>query len=54
MNVLDVLLLVAALGAIVWFIWFVRRNPSDRQDETSARAFFDRHGHWPDEPPPAG
>lgn len=24
----------------------------DRDDEDEARAFFDAHGHWPDEPPP--
>jgi hypothetical protein len=25
----------------------------DRDEEDAARAFFDEHGHWPDEPPPA-
>jgi hypothetical protein len=25
----------------------------DREDEDDARAYFERHGHWPDEPPPA-
>jgi hypothetical protein len=25
-----------------------------RQDEDEARAYFQRHGHWPDEPPPKG
>jgi hypothetical protein len=25
----------------------------DRDQEDEARAFFDEHGHWPDEPPPA-
>lgn len=23
-----------------------------REDEDEARAYFQRHGHWPDEPPP--
>jgi len=23
-----------------------------REDEDRARTFFERHGHWPDEPPP--
>jgi hypothetical protein len=23
-----------------------------RDKEDAARAYFDRHGHWPDEPPP--
>ena len=23
-----------------------------RGDEDAARAYFDEHGHWPDEPPP--
>jgi hypothetical protein len=25
----------------------------ERDEEDAARVFFDRHGHWPDEPPPA-
>jgi MFS superfamily sulfate permease-like transporter len=24
----------------------------DRDREEAARAFYDEHGHWPDEPPP--
>ena len=24
---------------------------SERDDEDAARAYFDEHGHWPDEPP---
>ena len=26
----------------------------ERDTEQSARDFFDKHGHWPDEPPSAG
>jgi hypothetical protein len=25
----------------------------ERDEEDEARAFLERHGHWPDEPPPA-
>jgi hypothetical protein len=25
----------------------------ERDDEERAREFFSKHGHWPDEPPPA-
>ncbi|MBW3608775.1 MAG: hypothetical protein KY463_10530 [Actinobacteria bacterium] len=26
----------------------------ERDDEEAARVFYDEHGHWPDEEPPAG
>jgi hypothetical protein len=36
---------------LLWRIGFA--GDRDRVEEDDARAFFDRHGHWPDEPPPA-
>lgn len=46
----------AALGliAIVGLIWWSGRPNRMRESEDDARAFFDRHGHWPDEPPSPG
>ena len=52
MRFYDVISLVLAIGAIAWFIWIVAKPHSQRKTEDSARAFFDRHGHWPDEEPP--
>jgi len=53
MNAWDVLAVVLSAAAIGWFIWFVGRPGRDRarRDEEAARAFFDRHGHWPDQDP---
>ena len=34
-------------------IWIARKGHGDRDAEDAARAFFDQHGHWPDEAPPA-
>jgi hypothetical protein len=49
----GVALLVAAL--IVWMInWMYRmsvQSNRDREREEDARAYFDEHGHWPDEDP---
>ncbi len=51
MSVLDVVSLVAAFLAIGWFIRFIASGPQERSEEDRARAYFDRHGHWPDEAP---
>jgi hypothetical protein len=54
--VLDVIGWIAGIGgilSILWFIWFASRPHTARHEEDEARAFFDAHGHWPDEPPPA-
>lgn len=52
MRIYDLILVLLAIAAIAWFIWIVTRSPNDRKAEDRARAFFDRHGHWPDEDPP--
>jgi hypothetical protein len=48
--------IIAALGGIlvvgvVFYYWTAVDH--DRLSEEDARAFFDEHGHWPDEPPAA-
>jgi hypothetical protein len=30
-------------------VWIATRGHRERDDEDAARAFFDLHGHWPDE-----
>jgi hypothetical protein len=42
---------VAAVVGIAWILWVIRHGDSDRYDEDAARAYFDEHGHWPDETP---
>jgi hypothetical protein len=48
--------LLAAAGLSVWLLNLLYRvgvtGDRDRQTEDAARDFYDRHGHWPDEPPP--
>ena len=50
--------LLVAAGLSVWLLnWFYLvsvRGERDREVEDAARDFFDAHGHWPDEEPPAG
>jgi hypothetical protein len=47
----DVLSIVLAFLAILWLVKVVaaRDRDRDRHEEDDARAFFDRHGRWPDE-----
>jgi hypothetical protein len=48
---------IIGAGAAVWLLnLFFRigaQGDRERDAEDEARAFFDRHGHWPDEEPPA-
>ena len=42
-------------GLSIWLLnFFYRMSAAERErdEEDSARQFFDRHGRWPDEPPP--
>jgi hypothetical protein len=42
--------LVLAVGIVgLFFILRVLRAHDPRRDEDVARAFFDEHGHWPDQ-----
>jgi hypothetical protein len=48
---------IAVVGAfiVVGGVMYFMLNPGDERDrEEAARTFFDEHGHWPDETPPAG
>ena len=48
--------MVIGAGLSVWLINVLYRvgvkGDRERATEDEARDFFDRHGHWPDEPPP--
>jgi hypothetical protein len=44
--------LILAVGIVgLFFILRVLRTHDPRRDEDVARAFFDEHGHWPDQTP---
>jgi hypothetical protein len=55
-NALDGGAGIIGAGLSIWlmnFLWRVGvRGDSERDEEADARAFFDRWGHWPDEPGP--
>lgn len=54
---MEAFALLLGAGASIWLVNFLLRlsisGDRVRDEEDRARAFFDRHGHWPDEPPPA-
>ena len=52
MSVLDWITVGAAILSIPLFVLVIRTGHGARHEEDDARAFFDAHGHWPDEPPP--
>ncbi len=53
MSVLDWITVVAALASIPVLVFVIRTGHGARHEEDDARAFFDEHGRWPDEPPEA-
>jgi hypothetical protein len=48
---------IVGAGLSIWLMNLLWRigfsGDRERVEEDDARSFFDRHGHWPDEPPPA-
>jgi hypothetical protein len=54
----EALILLVAAGSSVWLLNVLFRlgvrGDVERDAEDDARAFFDRHGYWPDEAPPGG
>jgi hypothetical protein len=53
---LEGAVLGVAAGSSLWLITMLMRvgivGDKDRDEEDRARAFFDEHGRWPDDPPP--
>ena len=47
----GIFICVAGVVGIIWILYVMRHGDQDRHDEDAARAFFDEHGHWPDETP---
>lgn len=56
MTVVDLVASIIAIVVAIVFIAYVLREAlrgaPDRRAEDDARAFFDRHGRWPDDPAP--
>jgi len=50
-NAYGIFICVAGVVGIIWIIWVMRNGDKDRHAEDAARAFFDEHGHWPDQTP---
>jgi nitrogen fixation-related uncharacterized protein len=48
-NLYGIFICVAGVVGIAWILWVMRNGDKDRHDEDAARAFFDEHGHWPDQ-----
>jgi nitrogen fixation-related uncharacterized protein len=48
-NAYGIFICVAGVLGIIWILWVMRNGDKDRHEEDAARAFFDEHGHWPDE-----
>ena len=45
-------ILILVIGVVgFFFIFRALRKFDPRRDEDEARAFFDEHGHWPDQTP---
>jgi len=48
--------MIVGAGLAIWLLNILYRigvtGDREREDEDRARAYFDAHGHWPDEPPP--
>jgi hypothetical protein len=48
---------IIGAGLAIWLVNLLVRigisGEKDRDEEDAARAFFDAHGYWPDEEPPA-
>jgi hypothetical protein len=48
-DVIDWLAISGGVLSLAALIWVAARGDSARDEEDAARAFFDVHGHWPDE-----
>jgi hypothetical protein len=54
---LEIAVLLVAAGSSLWLMNILMRvgiaGDKERDAEDEAREYFDRHGRWPDEEPPA-
>jgi hypothetical protein len=45
----NIVATLAGVGLIAGLVWVARNGHGEREAEDAARAYFDAHGHWPDE-----
>lgn len=50
-NAISIITLVAGVVGLGIILWAVKTGDADRDGEDDARAFFEEHGHWPDQTP---
>lgn len=48
-NVISLIAIVGGVLSLLALLWIAARGDSARDEEDAARAFFDVHGHWPDD-----
>lgn len=53
-TIANYVAVAAGLVALGYLIWLAAHTDTVRHDEDDARAFFDEHGRWPDEPEEVG
>ena len=52
-TIWSIIALLGAVVVVVGIAYFIATGRHDRERDEEARRFFDEHGHWPDEAPPA-
>jgi hypothetical protein len=52
-TIWSIVALLGALLVIGMIAYFIATGRNDRERDEEARRYFDEHGHWPDEAPPA-
>ena len=48
-EVAGVVALLGSVAGVAGLIWVAARGHGEREAEDSARAYFDAHGHWPED-----
>jgi hypothetical protein len=48
-GIVNVAAAVLGFAAILGLVWIAARPDRDRHAEDEARAYYDRHGSWPDD-----
>jgi hypothetical protein len=48
-GIVNAVAAVAGFGAIAGLVAIAARPDRDRHEEDEARAYYDRHGSWPDD-----
>ena len=52
-TIWSIIALLGAIAVVGMIAYFIATGRNDREEDEAARRYFDEHGHWPDERPPA-